>query len=141
MSGFDQGVFEFQRTQNSTGGLVITVLVLHSLVALVAASWIFRDARARGKSGCAAAVMVVVSTLGYGIDMTIIVICTWILFRPGNDVSRRKVQYQSDTFSTGRQQPQELPPDIAAAPNPDDYLRNLELGHDPLSPPDASDTL
>ena len=90
MSGFDQGVLEFQRTQNSASEIVFIVWVVHLLVALIAAIWIYRDARARGKSGCAAAILMMVSILGYGLVASFMVICTWILIRPAIDASHAK---------------------------------------------------
>ena len=140
MSGFDQGVLEFQRTQNNASGIVVTVWIVHLLVALIAASWIHRDARARGKSGWAAAILMIVSTLGYGLGMTIMVICTWILIRPSIDASRRKLQDAIDVLTSGQQLPNELSSGIVAAPSPNEYLKDLEQHHDSTEPPESSDT-
>ena len=140
MSGFDQGVLEFQRTQNNASGIVVTVWIVHLLVALIAASWIHRDARARGKSGWAAAILMIVSTLGYGPGMTIMVICTWILIRPSIDASRRKLQDAIDVLTSGQQLPNELSSGIVAAPSPNEYLKDLEQHHDSTEPPESSDT-
>lgn len=139
MSGFDQGVLEFQRTQNSTSEIVVILWIVHLLVALIAAIWIYRDARARGKSGWAAAILMTVSTLGYGLVMTIMVICVWILIRPAIEASRRKPQATIDVLASGQPLPKELPSDIVAAPSPDEYLKDLEQRHDSIEPPASSD--
>ena len=140
MSGFDQGVLEFQRTQNSASEIVFIVWVVHLLVALIAAIWIYRDARVRGKSGCAAAILMMVSILGYGLVASFMVICTWILIRPAIDASQRKIQGAVDVLASGQPLPKELPSDIVAAPSPDEYLKNLEQRHDSIEPPESSDT-
>ena len=141
MTGFDQGVFEFQRTQDRLMGVVVTVWIVHLLVALIAAAWIHRDARARGKSAWAAALLIFTSTLGYGLGMTIIVICTWILVRPGVDASYRKRSESVAVLTTEQQLPNELPAGIVAAPSPDEYLKDLEQRHDPPGPSEPLDTV
>jgi hypothetical protein len=140
MSGFDQGVLQFQRTQNDLSGIVVTVWIVHLLVALIAARWIYRDAQARGKSAWAAAILMIVSTLGHGLGMTIMVICTWILIRPSIDASRRNFQDAIDMLTSGQQLPNELPSGIVPAPSPGDFLKDLEQRHAPPGPDKSSDT-
>ena len=139
MAGFDQGALQFQRTQDSVSGIVVTVWVLHLLAALIAAIWIYRDAGARGKSGWAAAILVFVSTLGYGLVMPTMVICAWILLRPAIDASQRAPQEANETLVAGQQLPNELPSDIVLAPSPDEYLKDLEQRHDSTRSPESSD--
>jgi len=139
MTGFDQGVLEFQHTQDRLNGIVVTVWIVHLLVALIAARWIYRDAQARGKSAWAAAILMIVSTLGYGLGMTIMVICTWILIRPSVDASRRNFQDAIDILTSGQQLPNELPSGVVPAPSPAEFLKDLEQRHDPPDSPESSD--
>jgi len=139
MSGFDQGIIEMQRAQIASRDDTTTVIIFYLLVALIATVWIFRDARARGKSGCAAAMIVIVATFWSGIGLLIIVICTWILIRPSVDASRRNFQDAIDILTSGQQLPNELPSGVVPAPSPDEYLKDLEQRHDPPGPPESSD--
>ena len=139
MSGFDQGIIEMQRAQIASRDDTTTVIIFYLLVALIATVWIFRDAWARGKSGCAAAMIVIVATFWSGIGLLIIVICTWILIRPSVDASHRNFQDAIDILTSGQQLPNELPSGVVPAPSPDEYLKDLEQRHDPPGSPESSD--
>ncbi len=90
--------------------------VLAFLVAIAAAIWIFIDAEARGKNGIAAALIAFVSAF-YGFPLTLIVLCSWILFRPEKSLRHAT---SSDTDL-----PRELPSSIVAASTANEFLEGL----------------
>lgn len=117
MDDFASQFQETQRTAVAISQLVIVFLILGILVAIGAAVWLFLDARERGKSGLAAALMALCSVF-YGIPGTVIVVCAWILIRP--DRTRRS------TASTDDRLPDRLPSGIVAAPTSKEFLEGLE---------------
>jgi hypothetical protein len=97
--------------------MAIILWVVAFLVAIALAIWIFRDAEARGKSGLAAGLIAFLSAF-YGIPFTVMVVCTWILFRP--DKPRR------DAKNAESRLPEKLPSGIVAAPTAKEFLEGLE---------------
>ena len=87
------------------------------LVTMAAAVWICMDAEARGESGIAAALIVLLSVF-YGIPFTFIVVCTWILIRP--DKASRGTMESQDGL------PETLPSGIVAEATPEEFLEGLE---------------
>ena len=71
--------------------LLLTILV--GVVALGAASWMFRDAERCGKNGIAA-FLVTFFAAAYGFSAIVIVVCTWIFLRP--DLTRSSRSALSD---------------------------------------------
>lgn len=140
MEDFD---LRFSETQRSAefgpdmaellGGMVATTAtalwVLACLVAVAVAVWMFTDAKRRGKSGFAAAMIAFLSAF-YGIPLTLIVLCTWILFRP--EKSQRHVSGSENDL------PEELPSGIVLAPSPSEFLEGL--GEEVRSSPEDGTT-
>ncbi len=117
MSGFQQQFHESANTALAIGQLVIVFWVLGILVAIAAAVWLFLDAKERGKSGIAAALIALCSAF-YGIPGTVIVVCAWILIRP--ERARRGTPASDDGL------PDRLPSGIVAAPTSKEFLEGLE---------------
>ena len=90
--------------------------VLGFLVAIVGAVWIYGDAQSRGKSGPAAAVLVLLSAF-HGITLLVIVLCAWILIRPEKN-------FGNTSGASGRQA-RELPSNIAASSSTSEFLNEL----------------
>ena len=116
MGDFGQNFREAQGTAETIAQFAILLWVVAFLIAIAAAIWIFRDAESRGKSGFAAALIAFLSAF-YGIPLTVIVLCTWILFRP--EKTRR---------SMGSEIPERLPSDVIVAPTSKEFLAELETG-------------
>lgn len=87
------------------------------LVASVVAVWMFRDTESRGKNGLAAGLIAFLSAF-YGLPLTLMVMCIWILCRP--EYSRR---FTGDSDS---RLPKKLQADIVEGPAPQDFLEDLE---------------
>ena len=117
MGDLGQNFREAQRSSETMAQFVILLEVVAFLVAIAAAVWIFRDAKSRGKSGFAAALIAFLSAF-YGIHLTVIVLCTWILFRPENT--------HRGAMDSENRLPEQFPSSIVAAPATQDFLKGLE---------------
>jgi len=118
MNNFGQNVPETHRAVQTMFDLIVFLWVAASLVAIVAAVWIYKDAEARGKNGAAAALIALLSIFFNPPFFTIIVLCTWILLRP--EKTRR------GAANSEQHLPEKLPSDIVAAPTSTEFLKGLE---------------
>ena len=91
--------------------------VLFFLVSIVVAIWMYHDVKTRGKSGLAAAMMGLCSVF-YDLSLVVMVVCAWILVRPGK-IRRRAEELGSDERL-------ELPSSIRTTPSPAEFLKELE---------------
>jgi hypothetical protein len=103
------------QTIQTIAGLAIAALILRIVAAILAAIWIFRDAESRGKSGMAAALLALLSGF-YGLPLTVMVLCAWVLIRP--ERTRRGVSEE--------RLPDKLSPEIQAAPSSEEFLEELQ---------------
>lgn len=117
MNTFGQNVPEMPSAFQTVFELVVFLWVTASLVAIGVAFWIYKDAESRGKNGAAAALIVLLSVFFYP-PFAIIVLCTWILFRP--EKPRRK------PADLGQHLPDTLPSEIVAAATSTEFLKHLE---------------
>jgi len=117
VENLDLNFSETQRSAETVVSLATGLWALGFLVAVVVAVWMYRDAQRRGKSGFAAALIAFLSA-SYGIPLTLIVLGTWILFRPE----------KTQLFGSGSENdlPSELPSGIVAGPSPSEFLERLE---------------
>jgi hypothetical protein len=109
----DYDLAQAQRLTQTATEIIVAYWIVSAIVAIAVAIYMFRDANARGKSGVAAALIALISWL-YGLGFTVIVLCTWILFRP--EVIRKA--YKSKAV--------EMLPDMDIAPSSEEYLKSLE---------------
>ncbi len=117
MDDFNLNFSERQSSAETIVSFATALWVLGFLVAVVVAVWMFKDAQTRGKSGFAAALIAFLSAF-YGIPLTLIVLGTWIIFRPEKS-QRHGSGYENDL-------PSKLPSGIVAAPSPSEFLEGLE---------------
>ena len=117
MNNFGQNIHDAQNAAQMMAAFAIAVWVARVLVAIAAAVWIYRDAEVRGKNGIAAALIALLSAI-YGISATVMLLCAWILFRPGK--IRRGAAAMENSL------PDELPSGIVGAPTSEEFLEELE---------------
>lgn len=118
MNEIRQQIREAERNAQAMAELAIGLWALAILVAVAGAIWIFRDAEARGKNGIAAGIITLTSVF-YGVPLTVMVLCAWVIVRPA------KTRVELKTMN--RQLPVKLPADLVAASDSGQFPQDLEI--------------
>ena len=117
MDPFQRQFFETQRAAESTAQLAFAIWVVLLVAAVAVAVWIYQDAEKRGKTGLAAAILVIASALQSFLLM-VCVLCAWILARP----EKLPLNYGKPKNDL----PSNLPPGIVAEKPVEETLSDLE---------------
>ena len=115
MPEFGPNMPDLRSTDETLAVIGLVFLVLGVLFTIALAVWLFRDAESRGKSGIAAALIALISAF-YGMPLTVMVVCAWVLFRPER-IRRGPVEESL---------PEQLPSGIQAAPSSEEFLEGLQ---------------